>query len=195
MTGSHDEAALAEAAKPRALPLGELPGVKPNQLDSFGQTAAAFQVVDHLAVSDGLPSGSAQRGVKGDSPIFADTKIGTVPRFRPWLPTPNRPKSPRHERFRPGPIEHERPAILGRAFHLELPLQLADGLAHLLKNLDCPDKPAGVVRMQPGGGDGIDRGQTLVEPATAVAPGVVGQPAAQLPIGGRPLEDSPQQPL
>ena len=49
--------------------------------------------------------------------------------------------------------------------------------------------------MQPGGGDRIDRGQPLVEPAAAVAAGVVGQPAAQLPIGRRPLKDSPQQPL
>ena len=49
--------------------------------------------------------------------------------------------------------------------------------------------------MQPCGGDGIDRGQTLVEPGAAAALGLVGQPAAQLPVGRRPFENAPQQSL
>ena len=35
-------------------------GVLPDQFDFFGQVAAAFEMLDHLAVSYRLPRGSAQ---------------------------------------------------------------------------------------------------------------------------------------
>ena len=60
-TGDGDETALAQAAKPGHLPLGKLTGVTLDQLDGFLQTVTAFEMLDHLAVADGLPGGSAQR--------------------------------------------------------------------------------------------------------------------------------------
>ena len=50
---------LAQGSKPGHLTLGELSGVDLDEFDGFGQAAAAFDVLDDLAVSDGLTGGTA----------------------------------------------------------------------------------------------------------------------------------------
>ena len=114
--GNRDEAAFAQTAKPRALPLGQLPRVTLQPFDRIGQVSLARQVLDHLAVADGLARGPTER-------------------LRTFQETPDLVHQARGEHFfhaaldanvklRLGPIEHEHAAIGRGPAHLELPLKL-----------------------------------------------------------------------
>ena len=200
LTGNGQEPTFAQAAEPGHLTLGELPGVTLDQLDGFRQAAAAFEVLDHLAVADGLPRGAAERTIsplplgEGQGVRAAGSRV----RFRSstalTLALSQRERGPRRAqpadlldqsggehlldaavdpgvKLRAGPVEHEHPALRRRAAHLELPLQLADRPARLLEDLQRPDQPPGVVGVQPGGRGRIDLGQPPVQPVRRRAAG------------------------
>ena len=93
------------------------------------------------------------------------------------------------------PVEHKHTAIGGRPAGVELALPLADRPAGLLVNLQRPDEPPCVVRVESGGRDGVGASYLSVEPFGAVLPRLVGKSASQFPVGRRPLEDAAQQAL
>ena len=154
---------------------------------AFGQIAAARKVLDHFAVAHGLPGRLAQRPgsfqqpadlvdqsrgehllQRGDRSVRASSALGQSS------------TKTRHSAAGRPTSNCRCNSLIGRpVFSI---------------NLDRPNEPPGVVRMQSGGRRRIDLGQHARE---AIAPpccrALSAKPMPQLPIGRRPLEDAPQQ--
>ena len=82
-----------------------------------------------------------------------------------------------------------------RRADLELSLKFADPPAGKVKNLQSPNQPPRIVRMQFCRGRRIQLLQTAMEPGGLLQLGLALKLPAEVPIGCRALKDSPQQPF
>ena len=148
-----------------------------------GKVRPALQVLDHFAITDGLPGGLAQGARAGEQPRTSST--------RPAANIASTRRSMRAASSVPRRVEHEDAALAGRPPHGELPLQAADGLAGLLEDLDRPDQSPRVVGVQAAGGLRVHLGQPAVQPGAAVIAGLLVQAGAAAPNRPVGLEKSP----
>ena len=97
--------------------------------------------------------------------------------------------------FEPVAPQDEHAALVGRSTFFELGLLMAEGLAGGAIDFERADESPRVVRMDVRRGDGIDLRESLVERGLADFGELVFDLLAQLPVGGRAVEQAAEQTL
>ena len=148
-----------------------------DQFDGGRQIPFTLDVLDHLAIAHRLGRRLAQRAILGQEAADFLNQTGREHRLDP-------PVDPLME-FVSRPIEYENAAFVGSSPRVELLLQLADGSARLLENLQRPNQSSRVVGMEPLGRDGVDLGQASVQRLGALPLGLLAEPLSKLQVGRR----------
>ena len=183
--GGLEAEALAQAAKPRVLAAGKLARPGLDEFDGGGQVAFSADVLNDLAIAHGLRGGAAQGTVRCQQlPDLLDP-AGGEHLLHPLLDPP--------VQLLPRPGQNHHLAAAARTWLLELRLFVAQRFARPTVDLEGPDDPPLVVRMQPGRGQRIHQPQPFVQFPDVDVPQLLLNLPAKIPVRGRPRIHAPQQ--